>query len=262
MWQITAAQLLELRKAIKSYNSVIGRWQSSGKYELIPNKTTIAQELDYITSNRTFRERVNQLKRASSRVKKDSGKVVMRKGYAVPKYMADEVRNMTRQKNQENARKRKRLIPDYELLKPVEKARILSNKNLTDFQEDDTFADGDPFAYDALLRETYPNMTKRAQVYIDVWLDMNGDPEVARMIMEMAERDPEGFDLLMESADLEKEIEYIYPDTKQTFIGSHSGYEYKRSSAWKGDQTTKMISATNYWIGQYEDFQNGKGYFE
>lgn len=259
MWQISAAQLVELRKAIKSYNAIVNRWQSSGRYDVVPSITNLTNEMEYITDNRSYRERVNQLRRSSSRVKKDASKVVMRKGVAVPKYMADEIKYTERMVNERKKRVRSRLMPDYETLKPVQRLTQLSNKNMMDIDAEEYPTDN--LTYDALLREAYPNMPKRAQVYVDVWLDMNGDPEVARMIMEMAENDPEGFELLMESPDMEKEIEYIYPDTKEVFIGQHSGWEYNRSSALKGDHNTKMLGATRYWIGEYEDYKNGEGYF-
>jgi len=104
-----------------------------------------------------------------------------------------------------------------------------------------------------LLQEEYPNLPVKAEIYIDVWNENNGSPEIPELIREIAQEDPFGFQRLMESPDLEKEIEYIYSDE---FSGK------RRGSAFKEPMINRYGKAEAYWREQYEDYKAHRGYFK
>lgn len=255
MFTPTPQQLARLSRLIPKVNKVFTEWRNSGLFDESPNNTSLERELHYISENKYFNMRINQLE---SVLENDAGKPVTRYGIVVPKFMRDEIIRGINMSDIERARLRMELYPDWGLMTSPEKAEALSNRNLNTLNEED-FYSADMFDY--LLDEVYPNMPEKAQYYIDVWLDNYGSPKIAEKIMEMAENNPEGFRRLMESPDIEKEIEYIYPDTANEFVGEFSGYKYKRPSAFKDDYGVRKRNAEAYWLEQYEDYKNGQGYF-
>lgn len=248
-------QLNTLINAVNAYNEVRDAMEQSGQYDVVPNRTSVERELDtYISDKRSFNDRVKQLKRITN---KDAAKPVVRYGIVVPKYFRDEVKNAVRQSDTRRAATRLELFPNWGEMTSVEKAEALSNKNLEPLFEEDYYS---AEMFDYLMEDIFPNMDKKSQGYINVWLDNGGDEYTASHILEMANENPEGFRRLMESPDIEKDIEYIYP-TEGDFTGNVSGYKYKRGSAYKDDYTLRMNKASAYWEDQYEDFLNHRGYF-
>lgn len=256
-----AAQLKALRKAVTSYNSAITRMQKSGKYDVRPLKTSMAREKEFITSKQDLNLRVKQLRRILTTENKGAQDPVEFHGSTMPRYMKDEIRNVVRLANERRKALRSELIPWFEDYTPVQKANVLSNRNLAELHEED-YTTGEDF--EDLLEEQYPNIPAKAEIYIDVWEDFGGSSEVSEMIREMAEEDPDGFQRLMESDDIEKEIEYVYGDvgagSGASFTGK-SGFQYKRQSGFRGNQINRYRNAEAYWEEQYQDFQNREGYF-
>lgn len=251
MFTPTPQQLARLSRLIPKVNKVFTEWRNSGLYEESPNNTSLERELNYISENRYFNMRIKQLE---SVLESEAGKPVTRYGIVVPKFMRDEIVRGMNMENPERAKLRMELYPEWGSMTSPEKAEILSNKNLNELYEEDYYS-ADMF--DSLMEEIYPNMPKKAQIYIDVWLDNNGDEETASKIMEIAENNPEGFKRLMESPDIEKDIEYIYPDT----VKNATRHNYKRGSAYKEESVLRIEKAEEYWNEMYDDYLNNRGYF-
>lgn len=257
MFSMNPEMLERLLKAIGEYNKEVFSMAESGDYTVVPNPTSIEKELGLISDKRTYNQRVNQLERITD---SDAADVVTRYGVVVPRYMRDEIYNITRQANVRRASYLLDFFPDWDLMTAPEKATAYSNRNLEPLYEEDYYSSN---MFDLLLEEAYPNMPDKAKAYINVWLDMTEDEDIASMIMEMAEKNPDGFRKLMESPDDEKEIEYIYPDEFRTGRkGSFSNFNYKRTSAFKDDYTIRIDNASSYWTEQYNDFLMGEGYFK
>ena len=262
----TAKTLMKLRKAIKSYNSAIDRMAKSGKFDYLPLKTNIVQELEFIENSKQMNTRIKQLRRILTTEKNDAQDIVRvwnvntgEVGFA-PKYLQDEIKYITRDINSTRKALRESLYPEWDTFSPQQQAAALSNRNLVELDPED-YIDG--MDLKDLLDEQYSSVMKKADVYISVWQDFNGNPEIPGMIREMAENDPDGFKRLMESADIEKEIEYVYGDVGAggtTYTG-RSGYKYNRVSAFRGSMINRYSSAEEYWIEQYNDYQTKQGYF-
>lgn len=237
------AQLLRLRKAVYSYNAAVKRMAASGKYDVVPNPTTMARERELISNARDLSTRIKQLRRVLTTVKKGSQNVVTFKGIKMPKYMKDEIRNIVRDLNKERKQLREELFPDWDELSPRQRATAQSDRNLNDLHEEDYTTAED---FDDLNDEKYPNMPRQAEIYIDTWLNNGENPEIPKLIREMAQCEY-GFKLLMESPDIEKEVRYIYPDDKNT--------------PYKEPYSIRISKATQYWLDMYADYNAHTGYF-
>lgn len=259
MWQITAKQLTNLVRRVNAYNRVVNSWADSGIYSSTPLETSVTQEMEYISDNRSYNERMAQLGRALPSKNRHAADPVFFKGLIVPQYMRNETRNIVRQENRQRANYRASLFPLWDYMKPSEQAAAISNKNLQDLDEEDYIGSGTD--YDDLISVHYMNMPKKAEIYIDVWIDNGGDEDIPEIIRYLADNDPDGFRKLMESPDIEKDIEYIYPDGLGGYTGAHTGWNYKRGSAYKTEQQVRFDKAAWYWREQYMDYQNREGYF-
>jgi len=249
---LNPAQLLRLRKAVRAYNAAVDRMVASGKYDVVPNKTNMVQEKEFISSARDLSTRVRQLRRILTTERKDAQTPVRFKGVVMPQYMKREIRNTVRDQNAERRGIRETLVPNYDELSPQRRATLLSNRDLQDLHEEDYI---DPESFDELLSEKYPNIAKRTDIYIDQWLNVNGSEEVADMIREMSTC-VEGFKILMQSPDIEKEIDYIYEGAAPS-----SSSKARRASAFKEPQTERISKADSYWRERYNDYLNHTGYF-
>ena len=245
-----AVQLSKLRKAVRSYNSAIGRLSASGKFTSVPFKTSMAREKEFISSAQDLNLRVKQLRRILTTEKKGTQDPVEFHGEVMPKYMRDEIKNIIKSSNERRKAIRSELFPDFDELTPIQQAPLLSNKNLMPLDEADYST---PQDYEDLLEEEYPNIPFKAELYIDTWLSNKGDPEIARIIREIATENPDGFKKLMESPDIEKDVEYVYPDEQTAKT---------RGSAYKEPMINRYNKAAAYWRQQYSDYKAGKGYFK
>lgn len=245
-----AAQLSALRKAVKAYNSAVGRMARSGKFTVVPFKTSMTREKEFISSAQDLKLRVAQLRRVLTTEKKGAQNPVNFHGEVMPAYMRDEIKNIVKSSNERRKAIRSELFPNFDELTPVQQASVVSNKNLSPLDEADYSTAQD---FEDLLDEEYPNMPKKAEIYIDVWLENNGDSETADLIREMANENPEGFQRLMEGPDIEKEIEYIYPNEFKA---------KRRGSAFKEPMINRYEKARAYWHEQYENFKENRGYFK
>ena len=256
-WVISAKEITAAKRRINAYNKAVKKMWDSGLYAVAPLPTTFEQEMKYMTSKRRYNERMAQLGRALPSINRHAADVVTYHGFEVPRYMRDEVKNIVKSKSSEYKEMRKQFIPAWEHLSPQRRLAEQANKNYGDMYEED-YIDS-PESYQELLDIEYPDVPVVAERYIEVWEDMNGDPNIPNIIRELAMKDPDGFMLLMESPDVEKDIEYIYPSSADIISGSH--YTYKRQSAYKSPHQNRMAFATDYWYEQMNDFYNREGYF-
>ena len=245
-----------LKKAIRSYNYYRDKMAKSGKFDYVPERTSLTKEREFISDMTDLEERLAILERIS---KEGADDPVEHFGYTIPRYMKNELRNALRQSNDRRAEFRLSFYPDWELMVTPQQYEAFSNRNLEDLIEKDFITSED---FEQLMEDVFPNMPKKTAAYIEVWLDMTNDEETAAMIMEMAENNPKGFRKLMESPDQQKEIEYIYPDEFNIKKTGRSGFRYNRASADKAVGFNERIrNAKDYWSNRYNDYLNDRGYF-
>lgn len=256
----SSSDLAKLRKAVKAYNAAVDRLYNTGNFDYVPLKTNMFQEREFINSKSELNTRIKQLRRILTTEKPDAQTPVIVNGASVPKYMVDEAESIARDINSTRRALRDSLYPEWEEMSPQQKAVALSNRNLSDIDPEDYYTDYD---LQDLVDEQYQSVMKKADVYISVWEDFNGASDIPDKIREMAENDPDGFKILMESPDIEKEIEYVYGDVGaggSKYTGK-SGFKYKRPSAFRGSMINRYSSAETYWREQYSDFLARRGYF-
>lgn len=217
-----SAQERRLRTAVSKYNAAISRMEKSGKYDVLPNKTTIAREKNFIETRDELYQREKELGRILVKNKPDALDIVGMDGYTAPKYLADEIKYAIRSINERRRNQREQLltransfrdeIPNN-VVSPLDEITMLSNKNLINLNEDNYF-NGDDL--DVLLDEMYPQTYKYAELYKEQWEQYNGDPMVSDVIDYMAENYPDELNLIFESGDDEVEINYIYSSDKSS----------------------------------------------
>ena len=208
------SQKKRLRKAVSSYNAAITRMEKSGKYDALPNRTSVEREMGLIETRDELRQRERELGRILKKNNPEADKPVDLSSngtLVVPQYLQKEIQLAARSINKRRLSQRFQLFDDLaDVSKATEYARY-SNKNLMDIDEDDYY-DGDDL--DALWEELYPQTAKYADKFVEAWNEYNGDPLVPGVIEFMAEQYPDELALIFESGDDEVSINYIYSAEK------------------------------------------------
>lgn len=252
-----AKQLAKLRAAVKAYNAAVRRLDASGRFDVVPNTTSTAQERDRISSARELSTRVRQLRRILTTERSDAQDTVTYKGVTMPKYMKREARNIVRDRNAERREIREKLYPNWEQMSPMQRATAQSSRDIHELHEED-YTDAESF--DSLIDEEYPNLPKKAEAYISVWEANGENPAIPALIREMATCEF-GFKVLMNSPDIEKEVEYIYMDSHDAEFVSYKKRGNRRASAFKEPYRERISKATQYWYDRYDEYLRREGYF-
>lgn len=142
-----------MRKAVRSYNAAVDRMARSGKYDTVPERTTMREEQAFVNDMgrgaRGLNQRIAQLRRILTTVRKDAQDVVtMSDGRTAPKWLKREIGYANRARNRDRAQRLSRLYPDFDRLSRPQQAQRLADANLMQVPTD-ILTD-----YDA-LRETW-----------------------------------------------------------------------------------------------------------
>lgn len=244
----TVNQVKRIRSAVSSYNAAVTRMEKSGKYQAVPNRTTVEREMGLIETADELRQREKELGRILVKNKKDATEAVKYNNVIVPKYLANEIKLAIRAINERRAKIRAELFGDFEQMTARERATRMANKNLKDVNEE-YYTDGDDL--DDLFEEKYPKTFDYANRYKSVWRDFNGDESVPEIIDWFAENAPEQLKLIFESGADEVDINYIYPMSadKTPEIIRHNNVvrfwneEYRKANSGKGNALKDIVAA-------------------
>ena len=257
MYKVTGKERRRLRNAWNKASKTYHEWLESGQYQVVPIARSFEEELSMITTKREYNRRLKELQGVS---KKGADKAVKFHDIVMPQYMRTQIRNTARMLNSKIKEWRSADYYNLDEMSAPQKAAAMANNDLDYIYEEDYVESAEDF--NSLIELEYPNMPEKAEVYISVWEDMNGDEDIPEIIRFLVHNDPEGFeDLARDPFNEEYSIEYIYPEVMESFRGNKSGFNYKRSTANKTAFQTRMENAADFWRNQYMEYQEAKGYW-
>lgn len=146
---------------------------ASGKYDTVPETTTMKDEQSFVNDMgrgaRGLNQRIAQLRRILTTVRKDAQDVVtMPDGSTAPKWLKREIGYANRARNRDRAQRLARLYPDFDQMTRPQQAQRLADANLTPVPEE-VLND-----YDA-LRETWSEVYAGELRYYRTYLSMLDD---------------------------------------------------------------------------------------
>lgn len=242
-----------MRDAVSKYNAAVTRMARSGKYDSVPNYTSFEEEKARIYTRDQLYRREKQLGRILVKNNPGATNVVEAGGIKVPKYLKDEIRYTKQVRDEETRRRREELFADFVGMTNMQKATVMTNKNL--FVDDEYEFDYDyPYYEDItgddwmmLLSLEYPEVALYADQYLAVWDELGGDGELGDIISRFMEENPEALVDIFDSGDTRVEIEYIYPDKPTGGTSSKRGYKYDRLSAFQDPLEERQSKVLEFW---------------
>lgn len=213
----SASQEKRLRDAVRAFNSTITRLEKTGKYDVLPNRVNIETEKSRIMTRDQLYQREKELNRFLMKNKKKAQDVVEVDGVSMPSYLVTEFKNVLRSNNKKREELRNKIVPDLANKSAPEQATYYANKNLIAKSEHVE----DPYDYADRLDEEVSEKYFSDVLYMDNYIAVLTEnfldiaDGIIEIILKLQEK-PGALREIMESPDMEKEINYLYPDKDLT----------------------------------------------
>lgn len=238
----TANQVQRLKKAIAAYNGAVTRMEKSGKYEVVPQKTSFDQEVLLLMglSRNELYKREKALGRILKKNNKRAADVVEYNGKTMPRYLKQEASYTKRSINYQRDKLKRTIYPEWDDMSKPEQLTALSGRNL----HPDTREPGEiALDLDAATRDRYASDFIYMDRYLEVLYEVNGEGwpygNVSAIIKELVANHPDHIRKLMEAkSNPELELEYLYPEG--------------RSSAFMQSFNERMWNVNDFWERQLE----------
>ena len=234
-----------LHNAVNLWNRNLTRDIKSDRYDYVPSGVTYDDMVQRIHSVKDYNAIMRFLGSNDAHVNPRARDIVLLQGQRVPRYVADLMGELGEGINDRRLRDAEIIYPGFNELSPVEKASKLANVGLNPLAYENYGAD----KLNVMFNERFPNCMEKAEIYIQVWEDWGGDPEVPRIIRELAEKDPDRFVRIMDSNADEKEIHFIYPSHEMiTTKKNKRGWIYNVQSADETPMSERQANALQFWL--------------
>lgn len=192
--------------------------KNSGKYDVVPNKVNFSQEKARIMTRDQLYQREKELSRLLKKNKRDAQDVVEVDGVNLPKYLVQEFKNVKRANNKKREELRGTIAPDLVGMSKPEQATYYADKNIAPTPDEVS----NPYDYPDRLDEEITEKYFSDVLYFDNYLKALSDPVYQGIYSEVEEiltrlQDiPRAIREIMESPDVEKNIDYLYPSKDMT----------------------------------------------
>ena len=196
---------------------------ASGLYTDVPLRTTVRGERELLSDPSFDRHqlynRVRDLRKATPRVNPGAAEPVpVAVGgveRVIPRYLDSMLRQTVRTVNVRRVELRERVYPDWARMSKVERLTHMSGKNLGEIP---TYSERDMGRHlDEALREKFMSNSKYFDNYLSQWAQYSsgaaGFGGVVSIIVDLAERNPEALNAILEADYDETKLEYIYPSS-------------------------------------------------
>lgn len=204
--------------------------KKSGKYELVPNTTSVEQEKSRIHIRNDLYQREKELRRINLSVAPDAQDPIEYKGAVVPRYLAREIENTKHVINRERRKARYEMYPGWDEMTPFEQAEHMADGNIGDM-EGDYFTPDD---FDDLKNHQYSeNDATYFANYIKVWHEYCVVPKYEQEVVDNIEwllnNRPGVIRMILDRGYVQAKIEYIYgwsADMTDVFTRHHNIVEF------------------------------------
>lgn len=242
-------QVERLRKAVSSFNAAVTRMEKSGKYDHVPNKVDMQTEMGRIDTRDQLRQRLVELGRILKKNKPDAQDVVQAPdGSKVPRYLITEARNAKRAVNRQRQELRDTIYPDWDNMKPWDKAADRSDRNIQPLKAD--YWSAEDLEY--LWGEKYVKDEDYLQNYIATMRSISAWDEVSQELEDIIRditKKPRALRQIFEEQHDETEIYYLYPVSKEDLTPFQ--IRYNRVIRFWNEQRTR-------WLGEAHAYQAPK----
>jgi hypothetical protein len=233
-----------LHDNINLFNRRLTQEVKSDKYDYVPVGLTYDDVIERIHSVKDYNAVMRFLNSNDPKQNKGALDVVFFQGKRVPRYVVDLMHELGEGINDRRLSDAEVLYEGFNSLSPVEKAARLANVGLNPITIENYGAD----KLNVMFNERFPNVKEKAEIYIQVWEDWGGDPEIPKIIRKIAEEEPDRFVRIMDSNDMEKEIHFIYPSNELTTTKKNKrGWVYNVQAADQSAMGNRYEQAVNYW---------------
>lgn len=186
----------------------------SGRYELVPNPTSVKREMERISTRSQLTQRLHELERINKNVKADSYDEVELGGRIVPKYLADEIEYSKRVVNDDRRRARQANYPSWDEMDVRERAAHQSDGNIGDLRGSYTSPDDLDDLTDMHYAESDANYMRK---YISTWHEYcvvrSYEDDVVNNIEWLMENRPGAIREILDRGYIQAKIDYIYEDS-------------------------------------------------
>lgn len=205
---------------------------------MVPNHTSVAREMELITTRDQLRTRVSQLRRILKGVRPANQDVVtLPTGQTAPRWFRDEVRRAHRLNQRNREELRVALYPDWEDMSGAQRATAQADKNIAPLDEEETYYT--PRGLDDLTRERYLNDYVYMSQYLDVWAQFHstnpGYQFVVDTVRELVRDNPGFLRRVLEEDHDEATPEYLYPE-----FGSRRVSAYREPFAQRSNNVVRF----------------------
>ena len=203
-----------LRRAVSAYNRTVDRLEKSGRFDLVPNKTSMQVEMGRINSRDQLYQRVKELRRILKSVKPDAQNPVEYMGAVVPLYMKREIEGAKRIINAERRKSRYANFPGWDEMTPRERVQAETSGNIGDLQGEYSTPDD----LDDLTSQRYAESDANyMRKYIDVWHDYcvvrKYEQQVVDDIEWLIDNRPNAIREILDRGYIQAQIDYIYSES-------------------------------------------------
>lgn len=208
-----ANQQARLKSAVAKYNAAVTRMVNSGRYDVVPLKTSYQHEKERIRTRDELYKRERQLLRVLVKNNKKALTPVEVNGEVAPMYLVQEERYARRSINLRRRKLLHELYPNWEEYTPVQKASRLSDKNLTPVK----FKGVSGSRLESFRAMEYTGVFDYVDNYLAAWRYWSRDApsysSVEETIARFRDEAPDKLILIFEGNYDEATIDYIYPNS-------------------------------------------------
>lgn len=237
-------RIKNLHDKINLFNRRLTQEIKSNSYDYVPSGLVYEDVIERIHSIKDYNAIVRYLESNDPKKNKGALDVVFFQGKRVPRYVVELMGELGEGINDKRLRDTEILYEGFNSLSPVEKAARLANVGLNPITVENYGAD----KLNVMFNERFPNVKEKAEIYIQVWEDWGGDPDVPRIIRKLAEEEPDRFVRIMDSNAMEKEIHFIYPSKELTTKKKNKrGWVYSVQAADETPMNERQEKALEFW---------------
>ena len=188
--------------------------RKSGKYELVPNLTSVEKEKERIKTRNDLYQREKELRRINLSVAPDAQDPIEYKGAVVPRYLAREIENTKHVINAERRRVRYKLYPGWDEMTPFEQAKHEVDGNIGDLEGDySTPDDFDDVKDQQYSEKEFNYVTNYTSVWHEYCLIRKYEQQVVDDILWLYENRPGAITEILAKGYIQAQVEYIYVDS-------------------------------------------------
>lgn len=215
---------------------------------MLPNNTSVADEMRMITTRDDLRTRVGQLRRILKGVRPNAQQqVTLSNGLTTIKWMKDEVRRSYRMVSRDRAELVNDMYPEWDKMTKVQQATAMADKNITPLAPEEDYYT--PEGLDDLTRERYQTDYTYMDNYLAVWDEFSmlhpGHDAVVRIIRDLVAQYPGELHKILEYNYDETQVEYIYPSMNA-----------RRISAYREPFLKRQNNVVRFWSRQWSKVSN------